>query len=176
MTTQAQRDDAWQEDRLDPDNWLEIPDFGVMPADVGFEGFAFPIVDPQAEYYEARGHIRAMVTRLRILARKQFASMNDLLDCELADLEAIRAGRDVTRAGGYAHFYRMIMWALKEVTLAQTAEGRLRDLALAAVWLADFVEYDAEQPTETSSEVASKLLERLRRGDHGNDRELFFRP
>ena len=47
-----ERSAAWAVDQQDPDNWLEIPDFGINPIDVGFKGFMYPIVTPNDKGYQ----------------------------------------------------------------------------------------------------------------------------
>ena len=62
-----ERSAAWAVDQLDPDNWLKIPDFGINPGDVAFEGFAFPIVTPNSKNYGLRCIVREHVKTARTL-------------------------------------------------------------------------------------------------------------
>ena len=85
MTEQNESPSTWEEDQKDPDNWLEIPDFGVQPADVLFKGFANPIVGPRdLDETDARHQIRRMVKIARHLARKTFTSMAELRESSLS--------------------------------------------------------------------------------------------
>jgi hypothetical protein len=34
--------ESWPEDQLDPDNWMQIPEFGVNPEDVDFSASSIP--------------------------------------------------------------------------------------------------------------------------------------
>lgn len=43
----AQNADFMARGQFDPDCWFRIPEFGVLPKDVWFEGFAFPILYPK---------------------------------------------------------------------------------------------------------------------------------
>lgn len=68
----------WNDDMLDPDNWLEIPEFGVQPADVDFKGFADPILHPDSPNRSLAISIRSMVKVARALARAKFSRLADL--------------------------------------------------------------------------------------------------
>lgn len=68
---------AWAVDQLDPDNWLKIPEFGVPPQSVFFDGFAYPIVCPTTsdDSYRLRRIVREHVTTARMLIRKEFETL-----------------------------------------------------------------------------------------------------
>lgn len=73
-----ERSTAWAVDQLDPDNWLRIPDFGINPKDVVFEGFSFPIVTPMLKGYGLRCIVREHVKTARALMRKEERSLSDV--------------------------------------------------------------------------------------------------
>lgn len=66
----------WENLANDPDNWLEIPDFGVRPAEVSFEGFEYQIMDPSA-FFPRQGILEA-VRAVRVEAKRRFKSLADL--------------------------------------------------------------------------------------------------
>lgn len=80
---------AWERDQLDPDNWLRIPEFGVAPADVGFEGFALPIVTPRTLEEPFATAMRDMVRTVRKLARAEFQTLEELRAIGLGAFEAL---------------------------------------------------------------------------------------
>ena len=91
---------AWERDQLDPDNWLRIPEFGVAPADVGFEGFAFPIVTPRTREEPFATAMREMVRTVRKLARAEFQTLEELRAIGLGAIDALwpaAAADDVPR-------------------------------------------------------------------------------
>lgn len=81
---------AWERDQSDADNWLVIPDFGVRPLDVRFEGFAFPIVTPETGDDEFVADLREMVRAVRRLARSEFQSLGELQAANLAAWDLLR--------------------------------------------------------------------------------------
>lgn len=70
----------WNELQLNPDNWIDIPEFGVMPADVDFQGFAFPILDPTTDGDHWRAALFEASSMVRQQARTRFASLADIKD------------------------------------------------------------------------------------------------
>ncbi|PNG46556.1 MULTISPECIES: hypothetical protein [unclassified Variovorax] len=83
--------DAWSTDQLDPDNWFRIPEFGVMPQQVGFEGFAFPVVSPGHPNYETAASVRSMLKVARGLIRKDFDRLQDVRSASLAAWDKVDA-------------------------------------------------------------------------------------
>jgi len=166
--TKQEREAAWQADQLDPDNWLEIPDFGVLPADVQFAGFAFPIVDPSPRFYEARLEIREMVRSARDIARTHFSTIGELLETELAGWDAYAAGQEVSDRMGVAMLYRTFMGEIQEALTGNAGrEARARDLASAALTLCRLVEVDAHDSDRSAADTTSQLLARVRGGGSG---------
>lgn len=72
--------EMWEESRKDPNNWMEIPEFGVQPEAVNFEGFALPIIGPIDEAFGFRRDIRDMVGLARCHAKTIFGSQRKLLE------------------------------------------------------------------------------------------------
>jgi hypothetical protein len=74
--------DDWEtKDKYEADSWFVIPEFGVQPADVEFEGFSRPIL-ALASPQQAEA-IRRLVKDVRLLARREFSTLREL-DAEYA--------------------------------------------------------------------------------------------
>lgn len=67
----------WARHRRDPDNWIVIPEFNLLPEDVGFEGFRSPIFG-KIIFSPIQTSIWEMVKAVRIQARRKFQSLADL--------------------------------------------------------------------------------------------------
>ncbi|WP_146033770.1 hypothetical protein [Alicycliphilus denitrificans] len=65
----------WHEHQANPDNWLKIPEFNVMPMDVDFKGFAYPILGPKANDFYWKVPIFESVCTVRALARRRFDTL-----------------------------------------------------------------------------------------------------
>ncbi|MDD0814254.1 hypothetical protein PSQ39_06390 [Curvibacter sp. HBC28] len=78
----------WEHDRLNPDNYFRIPEFGVKPADVNFRGFSGPIITTRLEQVETFLEIRRMVGFARSFLQQVFASYRDAQDAHIAFLDA----------------------------------------------------------------------------------------
>lgn len=90
--TRKEKNLRWQIDQLDPDNWLRIPEFGVMPVDVVFEGFQFPIVHPTAKNYELMEELRSQMRRARKLANRSYGKLADLREAYIDVIDAFELG------------------------------------------------------------------------------------
>ncbi|MGX5650192.1 hypothetical protein ACWKW4_08050 [Hydrogenophaga borbori] len=66
------------EHRHDPDNWLRIPEFGVRPADVNFEGFEVPILGEYADEFPWKVPVFEVVHSVRDEARERFKTLKQL--------------------------------------------------------------------------------------------------
>jgi hypothetical protein len=62
----------WNEHQANPNNWLKIPEFNVMPMDVNFEGFAYPILGSRSNDFYWKVPIFESVCTVRALACKRF--------------------------------------------------------------------------------------------------------
>lgn len=80
MTLVNGRNLNWHEHQANPDNWLKIPGFNVMPLDVNFEGFAYPILGPRSNDFYWKVPIFESVCTVRALARKRFNTLADLYE------------------------------------------------------------------------------------------------
>ncbi|MET3371806.1 DNA-directed RNA polymerase subunit F [Variovorax boronicumulans] len=70
----------WNEPQLNPDNWIVIPEFGVAPGAVDFEGFAFPILDPSTDQGHWRRALFDASTMVRQEARNRFGTLKEIKD------------------------------------------------------------------------------------------------
>lgn len=68
----------WLKHQNDPDNWITIPEFNVLPIDVNFNGFAYPILGPRANDFYWKVPIFDAVGAVRALARKRFDTLASL--------------------------------------------------------------------------------------------------
>ena len=105
-----ERSTAWAIDQLEPDNWLRIPDFGINPQDVAFEGFAFPMVTPSSKGRGLQCILREHVKTARALIRKEKRSLDkvkaDFLEVlDMIDEKPESEHIDASRQQGMATFY-----------------------------------------------------------------------
>lgn len=91
------RSEAWAIDQLDPDNWLEIPDFGILPLDVVFEGFAYPLVSTTLRGRALRVIIREQVKTARSLIRTQHLTLADVKANYLQVLDMMTDGLETEK-------------------------------------------------------------------------------
>ena len=108
---------AWVEDQQDPDNWLVIPEFGIMPVEVGFKGFAFPIMTPSGSDPHFTFAIRNIVTSLRSEAKKRFHTLADL------EVESKQVWERAARAYGGPLQWRMTSDEVFAVRYVQLMEN-----------------------------------------------------
>lgn len=105
-----ERSTAWAVDQLDPDNWLRIPDFGINPGDVAFEGFSFPIVTPNSKSYGLQRVLREHVKTARALIRKEERSLDEVTAdfvevLDMMDAKPESEKIDMSRHHAMAAFY-----------------------------------------------------------------------
>ena len=72
------KNNNWLIHQNDPDNWIKIPEFNVLPQDVDFQGFAYPIKGPTTNGLHVRFPIWEIVKAVRSQAVKRFRSLADL--------------------------------------------------------------------------------------------------
>ena len=109
-----ERSKAWAVDQLDPDNWLEIPDFVTRPQDVVFKGFAYPLVSPNVRGRALRVIIREQVKTMRALIRKELLTLAEVKANYLQVLDMMTDGSesekiDGTHAQAMSTFYMVSM-------------------------------------------------------------------
>ena len=109
-----ERSTAWAVDQLDPDNWLRIPDFGINPKDVAFEGFAIPIVAPNFKSHGLQCLLREHVKTARALIRKEKRSLDEvkadfLQVLDMMDAKPAFEKIDASRRQAMATFYMVSM-------------------------------------------------------------------
>ena len=84
------KNNNWHLHQNDPDNWIEIPDFNVLPHDVSFEGFAYPIMGPTTnDGWQVRVSVWEIVKAVRNQAKKRFKSLSDLRAAHISLLDRV---------------------------------------------------------------------------------------
>lgn len=73
-----QCNDDWENVKNDPDNWINIPEFGVQPQDVNFLGFSNPIIGPNTENSPFHSSIRVILRGVRAYVLKRFKSITEM--------------------------------------------------------------------------------------------------
>lgn len=147
----------WEVDCRDPDNWFQIPDFGVLPAEVNFVGFAFPIVTPSAQNYALAKDVRILVKTTRKLARRSFDSLADLQPLhQEAFKRFIDHDRSITLTTKHevAFLYKYVMWSLEKSMHLSLEEPKISQQFLAGAAVA-LVEW-SQGKTKRASEVAAR--------------------
>lgn len=129
----------WNVDKLDPDNYLVIPEFGVMPESVQFKGFDCPLVYPGVPHREAAKSIRSMLRVARLQIRKRFNSYADVIRVfdEVFHIKGdgveIDDPAEMTEDQREANFFMLIAIRLSQAAAPHEAEhARLASLADAA--------------------------------------------
>jgi hypothetical protein len=157
----------WGEAQLEPDNWFEVPEFNVMPADVDFQGFSRPIEHPGTKDHYLANSVRMLVRVARSLARARFGTQAALVAAGAEVWTAIAEGRThVNDDKRIAFIYQLAMHDLHEVleppahvTHADVL-GRLASTgALIATWAHEGAAAAAQAMSERSErmrEIASK--------------------
>jgi hypothetical protein len=105
--------DAWAVDQLDADNWFRIPEFGVKPEEVQFEGFAFPIVSPYMDHYEARQSVRNLVRVARQLIVREVSTVLEAKMEAIGALEALDTGKSPTGRQAASLIYGYVVRGLE---------------------------------------------------------------
>lgn len=80
----------WHLHQNDPDNWINIPDFDVLPLDVNFKGFEYPIMGPtNNESWKVRYFVWEIVKAVRTQAKKRFKSITDLKIAHISMIDRV---------------------------------------------------------------------------------------
>ncbi|VTU28404.1 hypothetical protein [Variovorax sp. PBL-E5] len=81
---------AWEINEADPDNWLKIPEFDVLPRrEERYYGFEHPILTLGDDEESYRGEIRKLVKRARAELRRVFPTLRESLESRIAALELV---------------------------------------------------------------------------------------
>lgn len=165
---------SWSLELLDADSWLEIPEFGVAPADVDFRGFAFPLPTQEGDLRVARMLSRTMVRAARAVVQKRFASLADTVAADrdllgLAD-ESIMEPAAIEAAGLPPQFvcavlYRRMVESLKmALDSGSDFADRLAMMADAGLQLTMLMQADALLGEDDASAATSAALQRMAQG------------
>lgn len=85
---ETQKNFNWTVHQNDPNNWVRIPEFGVIPVEVSFDGFAMPILGPKFSGFHWRVPVWETVKIVRSLAQKRFGTLANLHDVVLSLYES----------------------------------------------------------------------------------------
>lgn len=123
----------WGELQLNPDNWIEIPEFGVMPADVDFRGFAFPILDPTTDRDHWRVALFDASALVRQRARSRFTSLGEVKDLYYKAFDSEELKANWTDEHAFAIRYGMFFDYLKQSIerFEDDKEGCLNSVSIA---------------------------------------------
>ncbi len=61
---------------INPDAWIKIPEFGVLPEDVNYEGFSYPVFYPTISPLAI--NLMGLIHEARQLAQKEFTTLSEL--------------------------------------------------------------------------------------------------
>lgn len=100
----------WESNQKDPDNWLRIPEFGVAPESVAYEGFWSPIVGPKGDPSGYLADVRNMVSAAR---RHVQSVIGTMAECRRVSIEAwsVDVDYDDPASGGVE------AWTPQQVTI-----------------------------------------------------------
>lgn len=118
----------WLVDRQDPHNFLVIPEFGVMPKSVDWEGFASPLVHPDVKDREVANSLRvALIAARRNVMRnfKTLAEVKQLSDEVIKEVNPSMTARH-HEANSYMAIELCIRFAADE---RRTYQQRLKSLS-----------------------------------------------
>jgi hypothetical protein len=122
-------DHPWNRSVLvDPDEWLIVPDFGVVPAEVRFAGFDLPL---SCSSYSVPYGLPELVSMARRLVRKTFSSMP-------AVIAALDSTGDAERLES-AELYEAVIFSLAAILdprlgADEQVEGALEVGGLLSAW------------------------------------------
>ena len=147
---------AWESARLDINNWLTIPEFGVTPG-AHCDGFYDPVIDPWTTDMETAEGLREVVHVVRSLARQMFESLSDLRSAYVVVLDKVDADEHVfSERDRAAWLYTTVMSDIRAwkksswLTAAKRQARALGAASAAAVWALE------------GSESATQKLKRLK--------------
>ena len=84
------KNNNWHTHQNDPDNWIKIPEFNVLPQDVDFQGFAYPVMGPTTnDCWQVRVSVWEIVRAVRKQAKKRFKSLADLRAAHISLIDRV---------------------------------------------------------------------------------------
>jgi len=144
----------------DPDTWIVIPEFDVLPADVHGQGFDRHIFDPEIDR-SIQGPVWNIIGSMRHMAKARFDSLADLYaanDCVLASGKRPEKGTDKEWiAWGYVYIFEALeRW--HHVHPFNKLEGSvwLANIADQAICMFSGGPYDAKSIRDHHSDFARK--------------------
>lgn len=146
----------WDELQQNPDNWIEIPEFGVMPADVDFQGFAFPILDPTTDGDHWRVALFDASSMVRQQARSRFARLAEIKDLYYKAFDSEELKATWTAEHAFAIRYGMFFDYLRQSIdrFEDDKEGCLNSVSVAMQMALKMLEDRAVDPAEVRGELS----------------------
>jgi hypothetical protein len=153
----------WDEHKKDPDNWVKIPAFHVMPETVNYENFFVPILGPSADDFQWRVPVYEAVKSLRDEARRRFVTLDalraDLLDAleRTDEIFLDEAPLSWTSQQVFAFRYTEFMWDIEKAVThhRNKKEDCINGLAHALSLLSDI---HSEKPLDQSSDAIKRMM------------------
>lgn len=155
----------------DPDAWLEIPEFGVIPTKVDFQGFSSPVFGPHADLNFSRD-MTYLIRATRRLAQVEFKTQDSLWQ----SYEQVRHQSDDeadsrTPAQRVAVLYQMLVHLFHHLNnpdaTAQRKFDAMTDVAwLLTNWLTNGAKETLEIVRRRNAENASMPRPNARAVDH----------
>lgn len=173
------KNNNWHIHQNDPDNWLRIPEFNVLPKDVIFAGFSIPILLPTTERLQLSYSVWQIVKIVRVEAKKRFNSLAELKKAHSNFLErCIIFDKELTiepYSGEelFAYRYESIFYNL-ESCLQCYKKNKVRSIVALAHASTDLAEMLIEKPIseEATRELRSTLAKNAAYARHSENREM----
>jgi hypothetical protein len=165
----------------DPDVWIIIPDFGVRPSTVDFEGFSLPVFSPMNLGSETPGHLADLIRASRALAQRHFKTLSELRLTYADALDVMEGDNpEPNEMHRTALLYQFVMYDLEQATSSNwTPEKQLEALASASstltTWLLDGSAAAAKRRSEINKTNARQPRESARTTDHEEIKTEFKR-
>ena len=126
---------------VSPDAWIKIPEFGVMPSEVNYEGFSFPVIHATVNPFSV--NLMKLIGIARKLASREFKTLAELrqvyegaLDVMIEEVEEGSAEWTSRQSLSmiYMEFMRYIQEARAPVLKHQSNLEALSNAALLIAW------------------------------------------
>lgn len=160
---------------VNPDAWINIPEFGVMPSEVNYEGFSFPVVHATVDPFSV--NLMELIGVARKLAQREFKTLEELKEVYVRVLDVMieeeeEGCTEWTARQSVSVMYMEFMERIKEARFPalqyQSKLLPLESLSNAALLLAWWGTHGAK--------AAAKLLSKRNSGNASMPRETAKSP